>query len=104
MLCGYWSPFIVHFLVNSLRLSGNKFFACSVWVCSTDCHLTSEEYRVSVFEDKIPRSIFGSKREEVRGRWKILRNEGFHNLYSTPNIIRVIKLTVMVLSEASASL
>jgi hypothetical protein len=35
--------------------------------------------------------IFGPKREEVTGGWRKLRNEALHNLYSSSNIIRMIK-------------
>jgi hypothetical protein len=37
------------------------------------------------------RRIFGPKREEVAGDWRTLHNEELHNLYTSPNIIRVIK-------------
>jgi hypothetical protein len=37
------------------------------------------------------RRIFGPKRDEVTGGWRKLHNEELHNLYSSPNIIRVIK-------------
>jgi hypothetical protein len=37
------------------------------------------------------RRIFGPKREEVAGGWGRLHNEELHNLYASPNIIRVIK-------------
>jgi hypothetical protein len=37
------------------------------------------------------RRIFGPKREEVTGDWKRLRIEELHNLYASPNIIRMIK-------------
>jgi hypothetical protein len=37
------------------------------------------------------RRVFGPKRDEVTGKWGILRNEELNNLYSTPNIIRLIK-------------
>jgi hypothetical protein len=37
------------------------------------------------------RKIFGPKRDEVTGGWRKLHNEEFHNLYSSPSIIRVIK-------------
>jgi hypothetical protein len=37
------------------------------------------------------RRIFGPKRDEVTGDWKKLHNEDLHNLYSSPNIIRMIK-------------
>jgi hypothetical protein len=35
--------------------------------------------------------IFGSKRDEVKGDWRKMHNEELHNLYSSPNIIRMIK-------------
>jgi hypothetical protein len=37
------------------------------------------------------RRIFGPKREEVVGGWRKLHNEELHNIYASPNIIRVIK-------------
>jgi hypothetical protein len=37
------------------------------------------------------RRIFGPKRDEVTGEWRKLHNEALHNLYSSPNIIRMIK-------------
>jgi hypothetical protein len=40
------------------------------------------------------RRIFGSKRDEIMGGWRKLHNE-FHNLYSSPNIIRVIKSRIL---------
>jgi hypothetical protein len=44
-----------------------------------------------VFENRVLRRIFGPKRDEVTGGWGKLHNEELHNLYSFPNIIRVIK-------------
>jgi hypothetical protein len=35
--------------------------------------------------------IFGPKRDDVTGDWRKLHNEELHNLYSSPNIIRIIK-------------
>jgi hypothetical protein len=43
------------------------------------------------FENKVLRRIFGHKREEVAGGWRRLHNEELHNLYASPNIIRVIR-------------
>jgi hypothetical protein len=44
-----------------------------------------------VFENRVLRRIFGSKRNEVTGDWRKLHNEELHNLYFPPNIIRMIK-------------
>jgi hypothetical protein len=44
-----------------------------------------------VFENRVLRTIFGPKRDEVTGGWRKLHNEELHNLYSSPNIIRMIK-------------
>jgi hypothetical protein len=44
-----------------------------------------------VFENRVLRRIFGPKRDEVTGEWRRLHNEELYALYSSPNIIRVIK-------------
>jgi hypothetical protein len=49
-----------------------------------------EEHRLRVFENRVLRRIFGPKREED-GSWRKLHNDEAHNLYSSPNIVRVIK-------------
>ena len=43
-----------------------------------------------MFENKVLRRIFGPRRDEVMGDWRRLRNE-LNDLYSSPNIVRVIK-------------
>jgi hypothetical protein len=50
-----------------------------------------EEQRGRVFEKRVLRRIFGPKRDEVTGDWRKLHNEELHNLYSSPNIIRMIE-------------
>jgi hypothetical protein len=49
-----------------------------------------EECRLRVFENRIPRGIFIPKRDEKR-EWRRLHSEELHSLYSSPNIVRVIK-------------
>jgi hypothetical protein len=49
-----------------------------------------------VFENRVLRRIFGSKREEVAGGWRRLRNGELHNLYASPNVMRVIKSRRMI--------
>jgi hypothetical protein len=50
-----------------------------------------EEHRLRVFENTVLRRIFGPKRGEVIGEWRRLHKEELNGLYSTANIIRVIK-------------
>jgi hypothetical protein len=45
-----------------------------------------------VFENRVRRRIFGPKRDEATGEWRRLHNEELNDLYSSPNINRVIKL------------
>jgi hypothetical protein len=50
-----------------------------------------EERKLRVFENKVLRRIFGPRRDEVPGEWRRLHNEELNDLYSSPNIVRVIK-------------
>jgi hypothetical protein len=54
-----------------------------------------EEHRLIVFQNRVLRRIFGLKRNEVTGGWGKLHNDELHNLYSSPSIIRMIKLRRM---------
>jgi hypothetical protein len=49
-----------------------------------------EERRLRVFENRVLRRIFGPKRDGVIREWRKLRNEELNDLYSSPNILRVI--------------
>ena len=44
-----------------------------------------------MFKNRVLRSIFGPKRDEATGGWRKLPNEELNELYTSPNIIRVIK-------------
>jgi hypothetical protein len=59
--------------------------------CETLSLTLKEKHRPRVFENRVLRIIFGPKRDEVTGGWRKLHNEELHNLYSLPNIIRMIK-------------
>ena len=52
-----------------------------------------EERRLRVFENRVLRRIFGLKRDGVTGEWRKLHNEELNDLYCSPNIVRLIKLT-----------
>ena len=44
-----------------------------------------------VFENRMVRRIFGSKRDDVTGEWRKLHNDELSDLYCSPNIVWVIK-------------
>jgi hypothetical protein len=54
-------------------------------------HTFREDHRLKVFENRMRRRIFGSKREEVIGGYEKLHNDEFHSLYSSPNIVIMIQ-------------
>jgi len=50
-----------------------------------------DERRLRVFENRVLRRIFWTKRDEVTGEWRKLHNEELNDLYPSSNIVRVIK-------------
>jgi hypothetical protein len=50
-----------------------------------------EEPRLRVFENRVLRRVFGTKRDEVTGEWRKLHNEELNDLYSLTYIVRVVK-------------
>jgi hypothetical protein len=61
-------------------------YGCETWSLTL-----REEQRLRVFENRVLRRILGPKRDEATGDWRRLHNEELHDLYASPNIIRVIK-------------
>jgi len=60
--------------------------------CETLSFTLREEHRLRVSENRVLRILFGSRRDEVTGEWGKLHNEELNDLYSSPNIVQVIKL------------
>ena len=65
-------------------------YGCETWSLTL-----REERRLRLFENRVLRRILGSKRDEVTGEWRILHYEELNDLYSSPNIVRVIKSRIM---------
>ena len=66
-------------------------FACCLYGRETWSMTMREERKLRVFENMVVRRIFGPRRDEVTGEWRRLHNEELNDLYSSPNIVRVIK-------------
>ena len=65
---------------------------CSVYFRSEILSPTlKEERRLRVFEKRVLRKIFGPRKDEETGEWRKLHNNEINDLYSSPNIVRVIK-------------
>jgi hypothetical protein len=61
-------------------------FGCETWSLTL-----RKKCRLTVFENTVLRRIFGPKRDEVTGEWRRLHNKELYVLYSSSNIIGVIK-------------
>ena len=61
-------------------------YGCETWSLTL-----REERKLRVFENMVLRRIFGPSRDEVTGEWRRLHNGELNDLYSSPNIVRVIK-------------
>ena len=66
-----------------------------VYGCQTWSLILREKCRLRVYENGVLRRIFGPKRDEVTGEWRKLHNEKLNDLYSSPNIVRVIKSSIV---------
>jgi hypothetical protein len=61
-------------------------YGCETWSLTL-----REERRLRVFENRVLRRVFGPWRDEVTGEWRKLHNQELNELYSLPNIVRVVK-------------
>ena len=61
-------------------------YGCETWSLTL-----REERKLRVFENRVLRRIFGPRKEEITGEWRRLHNEELNVLYSSSNIVRVIK-------------
>jgi hypothetical protein len=74
-----------------LNIYKNIILPVVLYGCETWSLTLREEPRLRVFENRVFRRKFGPKRDKVTGEWRKLHNEELNNLYSSSNIMRVIK-------------
>jgi len=61
-------------------------YGCETWLLTL-----WEERKLRVFQNMVLRRIFGPRSNEVTGERRRLHNEELNDLYSSPNIVWVIK-------------
>ena len=74
-----------------IKIYRNIILPVVLYVCETWSLTMREERRPRVFENRVLRRVFGPKRNEVTEEWRKLHNEELSDLYSLPNIVRVVK-------------
>jgi len=83
-------------LSKNLKITTYRTIILSVvlYGCETWSLTLREERKWRVFENMVLR-IFGPRRDEVTGEWRRMHNEELNDLYSSPNIVRVIKSRII---------
>ena len=74
-----------------IKIYRTRILPVVLYGCETWSLTLREERRLRVFENRVLRRVFGPKRDEVTGEWRKLHNEELRDLYSLPNIVRVVK-------------
>ena len=78
--------FKINILVYRTIILPVVLYGCETWLLTL-----REERRLRVFENRVLRRVFGSKMDEVTGERRKLHNDELSDLYSLPNIVRVVK-------------
>jgi hypothetical protein len=78
---------------NNLKIKIYRtiFFPVVLYGCEAWSLTLREERRLKVSENRVLRRVFGPRRDEVTEKWRKLHNEELNDLYSLPNIVRVVK-------------
>jgi len=74
-----------------IKIYRNIILPVVLYGCKTWSLTLREERKLKVSEDMVSRRIFGPRKDEVTGGWRRFHKEELNDLYSSPNIVRVIK-------------
>jgi hypothetical protein len=85
--------FVFQFAIKNLKIKIYRSTILSVvlYGCETWSLTLRKNLRLRLYENRVSRRIFGPKSNEVTEKWRKVHNEEHHELYFSPNIIRVIK-------------
>ena len=75
----------------SIKIHRNIVLPVVLYGCETWSLTLREERKLRVFQNMVLRRIFRPRRDEVTVEWRRLHNEELNDLYSSTNIMRVIK-------------
>jgi len=81
--------------ITKIKIYGTIILLVVLYGYETRALTLREERRMRVFENRVLRGIFGRKRDEVTAEWRKLHNEERKDLYSSTNIVRLIKSRIM---------
>jgi len=84
--------FVFQLAIKKLKIKIYRTIILSVVLhgCETWSLTLREERRLRVFENRALRTVFVSDRDEIKWEWRILHNEELSDVYTLPNIVRVV--------------
>jgi len=85
--------FVFQFTIKNIKIKVWSTIILHVALCGCETRSLTwrEVHGLRVFENRVLRRIFGPMRDEVMGEWRKLHNKELNDLYSSPNILLVIK-------------
>jgi hypothetical protein len=89
---------VAQFKYLGRTVTNQNLIGCVTWSLTV-----REEHRLSVFEKRVLRRIYGWKRGEMTGGWRKFQNEKLHKFYSLPRTVRTIKSNRMKISRACST-
>jgi hypothetical protein len=78
-------------LFKNIKIHRTIILPIVLYGCDTSSLSLRGEHRLRVYEYRVLRRIFGPRMDEVTGKWRKLYDEEFNYLYSSPNIVGVVK-------------